>query len=971
MRKTISLFLALVIMISISVPTFAAKSSEEYYTIQAEYSDNIGHKESLSVMIQNDNVFVDAKMLAERLGYTFGENDECAVIFNTDKSNDLPFGITQFKYNSTEVSHMLFNNMIDTYEAPFASIKNSEGSWIPFEYSLLLLNSGMMITDKAVLIDIPTKRIIDDFFDVAKKSSKYSFDWADDFGYTEADIRILGGSSHLINIFNGALGFDGASWASLFQQFAGSTASYDKKYGENLAVLLCTESDKELQASTEKVKLLSSLLNVDGDLGKLLSFTSDMSDFQVGSLYKQCETILDGIKMGNSSAVDYSRAYQALEKALDKQTWFSHTGGNILDIQKGVSSATGKVFSFLDVAVKVAEIVGYAQEFQNQDEFSLAAFTHYLESANNGLELPNAMKASMINYSDSLSASIDSYIGKRFLDNIDQWILDAAKEQVPLYKVLGTQAAAALIAWDIASNTIPFISNGLEGADNFELALYSMVFQSDTFINYLSKRDSIFVDTKNISPENMYELSQYCYIYLKSCYITREAALASLINKSDSTKEKIQPLIDYQNSINTEIAKILVELKGANKTNDGLVFGFLPSDNKDYLDKYDNSQLIQWVRTIESETLDDIYINFLETQGYQPFMSDWIYGQPNKYAILDINQDGIDELIITGGNELGFYNFAVFSYNKTSNDIYALSIPGNVTFGEDYTGNVSQYYDSLQYSPKYHALVFTELNNGPMFDSYGYYVIDDRKLVVDFSLWFEMDYETQQASYGISNSDSRETISQTDYNSYIDEIISLEWSDIPTLTSSEWKQAYIDYINEHRDQPMADDFLYKLVDINGDAIPELYVNYGTTAAGDAICTYAEGSVVEQSMWNYGFSYLEGQNRFRNAGGHMDVYYDKIYTIENGQFVLLCQGNYGASDNTHVSLDSNGLPIYTYRWNGTEVASEAEYTDLLHQAYDMQKAVTPFDGADFDSDAGRYVGNGLCNYEEILVAIRDN
>ena len=147
-----------------SVPTFAAKSSEEYYTIQVEYSDNTGHRESLSVMIQNDNVFVDAKMLAERLGYTFGENDECAVIFNTDKSNDLPFGITQFKYNSTEVSHMLFNNMIDTYEAPFASIKNSEGSWIPFEYSLLLLNSGMMITDKAVLIDIPTKRIIDGFF---------------------------------------------------------------------------------------------------------------------------------------------------------------------------------------------------------------------------------------------------------------------------------------------------------------------------------------------------------------------------------------------------------------------------------------------------------------------------------------------------------------------------------------------------------------------------------------------------------------------------------------------------------------------------------------------------------------------------------------------------------------------------------------------------------------------------------------
>ena len=182
MKKAISLFLTLVIMVSMSVPAFAVESSEEYYTIQVEYSDNTGHQELLDVMIQNGNVFVNAKMLAERLGYSFWENDESAVIFNKDTSNNLPFGITQFKYNSTQVSHMLFNNMIDTYEAPFASVKKDEGSWIPFEYSLLLFNSGMMIIDDAVLIDIPTKRIIDYFFDAAKNSTKYGFDWADDFG---------------------------------------------------------------------------------------------------------------------------------------------------------------------------------------------------------------------------------------------------------------------------------------------------------------------------------------------------------------------------------------------------------------------------------------------------------------------------------------------------------------------------------------------------------------------------------------------------------------------------------------------------------------------------------------------------------------------------------------------------------------------------------------------------------------------
>lgn len=797
MKKTLSLFLTLVIMISMAIPAFAAENSEEYYTIQVEYSDNTGHQESLDVMIQNDNVFVDAKMLAERLGYTFGENGESAVIFNKDMSNNLPFGITQFKYDSTQVSHMLFNNMIDTYEAPFASVKNNEGSWIPFEYSLLLLNSGMMITDDAVLIDIPTKRIIDYFFAVAKNSTKYGFDWADDFGYTETDIKVLGGSSHLINVFNGVLGFDGASWATLFQQFAGSTASYDKKYGENLAMLLCTESDKELQASIDQVDMFINLLDEDGNLGRMLSSTSAVLDSQVGTLYKNCENILQKVKDGNSPLVSYNKSYQALEAALDRQTWFSNTGGNILEVQKGISSAAGKAFTVLDVGTKVLEVVGYAQEFQNQDDFSLAALNYYLDTADNGLELPEKMKESMVDYSDALSDNISEYMTKRFTENVGQWIID----EIPMHEVLGMQAAGMLFAWDIASNTIPFISNGLSGADNFELALYSMVFQGDTFLNYSSKRNSVFADAGNITVENMYELSQYCYIYLKSCYVTREAALASLANKSSSTKEKIQPLIDYQNSINTEIAEIMVELKGANKTNDGLVFGFLPTDNKGYLDEYDNSGLIQWIRTIETETLDDIYMNFLETKGYQPFISDWIYGQPSKYAILDINGDGMEELIITSGGDLEFYDFSVFSYDEVTDDIFVLSISGTYAYGEDYTGNAAQYYSWLRYSSKYHALVFTEFNNGSMFDSYSYFVMDDRELVADFSLWFERDYETQQISYGITNSGNREMISEDEYTTYINEWSAIAFepmpsSDVPGEINFEAaKEAILEYYN--------------------------------------------------------------------------------------------------------------------------------------------------------------------------------
>lgn len=139
MKKTISLFLVLIIMVSITVPSFAAEESEEYYSIPVEYSDNIGHQESLDIMVQNDNVFVDAKMLAERLGYTFGENGESAVIFNKDTTNNLPFGITQFKYNSTQVSHMLFKKMCPVRCMNFTRIdRTAPGHQVAVNYQMSL-----------------------------------------------------------------------------------------------------------------------------------------------------------------------------------------------------------------------------------------------------------------------------------------------------------------------------------------------------------------------------------------------------------------------------------------------------------------------------------------------------------------------------------------------------------------------------------------------------------------------------------------------------------------------------------------------------------------------------------------------------------------------------------------------------------------------------------------------------------------
>ncbi len=213
--------------------------------------------------------------------------------------------------------------------------------------------------------------------------------------------------------------------------------------------------------------------------------------------------------------------------------------------------------------------------------------------------------------------------------------------------------------------------------------------------------------------------------------------------------------------------------------------------------------------------------------------------------------------------------------------------------------------------------------------------------------------------------------SQVKDMSYVESEI-LEESSKP----DEWRTAFIDYIDKIHNNMQQDSSggiyavteLYKLVDINGDEIPELYVNTGSTAGGDYICAYLNGVLTDQYMWNYGFSYIEGQNLFRESGGHMDVYYDKIYCIKDGEFVLLYSGEYGAEDNTQVMTDSNGFPIYVYNWNGQAVSSESEYMELLNQVYDTRQAVSPFDGTTYDDENARYVGNELCDYDEIINAV---
>lgn len=577
MRKLISCVLCFILMASASIPVFAKEQT--YGTLKAQFSDDVRNVECLNVMVENNHVYVNAKVLAERLGYQIDDtNDNYVEIYNFENDN-LPFGLTRFYYDKTDVEHMLYVCILDDYEAPFPSIHNEKGIWIPLEYSLLILNSGMLLVGDTVLIDIPEKKIPDLFYNISKNQNTYLFNWAKDFGYTDTDVTGLGISSHIINQFNGLLEFDGASWNQIFQSLAMDSSAYDKRYGQNIAMLLCTESDGELEKASEEIEKYLGLLDKEGEVGSLLSNYSDSLEVDVNVLYERANKLFEDIKERNSGVAQYNRTYDVLEKAVDKQTWFSNTGGVILEMQESILGAV----SVLDTAVKVSEVVQYGVEFANQDKFSVAALECYLENPDSITDSADVIKQSMKEYSDTLKSNLALYSATRFFEeNAGQWVRDAIQNG----NLLGSQANMVLVAWNLASDFVPFISNGLSAADKFELALYSSCFQTNTLINYQQYRDYVFEEEKNITEANLYKLTQYCYLHMKSCYITRSAALASLDGKRESVKEQIYSLIEYQNGINSDIAEILVILKKAKETNDKLIFGFLPSDNAEYLKEY-------------------------------------------------------------------------------------------------------------------------------------------------------------------------------------------------------------------------------------------------------------------------------------------------------------------------------------------------------------------------------------------------
>lgn len=658
MKKIISILLSAIILLTTGTAYATETKSADisYNTLPVEFSDNLGTTENLDAMVDDGHLYVNAKQLGERLGYQVKAGEEYVAIFNKEFSNTVPYGITTFYYDSTKVGHMLFNKMVD-YEAPFETVKNADGEWIPFEFSLLLLNSSDVLLDKKIHVDMPEKNIVDIYMDVLKNNDRYLFDWEADAGATPGSMFAMGTAANMVQIFNGVLDWDGASWCQLINSFSMDSSSYDAKYSESFAKMFCTYSDEELSQDVDAMKEKLKPFNGDNWVVKSMKQIDDAYDYKIENLSKKTADLKKKMVVENKASVDaYNKSYQELDKLCSRADFFSETTDPFVQVSKSFKEATG----FMEAFYSVMEITGYASEFQNQDKFAVKSLDTFIKNSNYGCVMSKAMKDGFRDYKNTLETDIVSYSAYNYLMNN---MGDLLKEGLDVSTtLLDTESKIYLLIWDISKETVPWVKNGLSNTDCFLQSMYAGIVQSDTFKSYIDKRDAVFKDANNITSKNLYEVTQYCYAYLKSCYITRDAAVGALTEK---TKKDNPTYESTQKMVNQEIAKCLVKLKDADKTNKYGCYGFLPENNKQYLSEYDDGELLKCV--VSSVDGEELYKDVLDMYYYKIKNQNWtendnvsilLSGNYSDYkslssvgyALLDIDGNGIPELLI-GDND--------------------------------------------------------------------------------------------------------------------------------------------------------------------------------------------------------------------------------------------------------------------------------------------------------------------------------
>lgn len=161
----------------------------------------------------------------------------------------------------------------------------------------------------------------------------------------------------------------------------------------------------------------------------------------------------------------------------------------------------------------------------------------------------------------------------------------------------------------------------------------------------------------------------------------------------------------------------------------------------------------KWVPAVQSKNILDA---FVKNRQYTKYTSDWYYA-PSKYAYLDIDGDGNQELVIVNDNDV-FFNALICAADSQSGTVKVLD--NSYNFG------------SLRYSANYRALVLTDFRVNAMMGDYAFMGINGSQLVSKF----HMGWDRTEGSAVYYRGDSK--ISEQEFEAVFDALTEPDYMDL-------------------------------------------------------------------------------------------------------------------------------------------------------------------------------------------------
>lgn len=145
---------------------------------------------------------------------------------------------------------------------------------------------------------------------------------------------------------------------------------------------------------------------------------------------------------------------------------------------------------------------------------------------------------------------------------------------------------------------------------------------------------------------------------------------------------------------------------------------------------------------------------------------------------------------------------------------------------------------------------------------------------------------------------------------------------VQTEAKTNWKKLYKDFLeNDEWCQEAATSA--RLINVNNDKIPEIYIVGDCAASGNALLTIYKNKVYINYIDGHGgISYAPKKGLIHEEGGNMGYYFDNVGKLSKGKIVYKKSGSYGMADPLGDS--------YEYSWEKKEV-SEKTYAAKLKKA----------------------------------------